>query len=147
MEEFISLLDVYPTVLDYAGTSHNDAYVDGRSIRPLLEGAKTEWRDQIVVEFNGVNGGLATLRTIRYRNFKYGFSLGWPEQLYDLDRDPDELNNLAEDEAFGDVLRDMRTRLVTWMEETGDGACPLVAGAVTRATVSPQSTRRPSALR
>ncbi|TVQ22729.1 MAG: DUF4976 domain-containing protein, partial [Spirochaetaceae bacterium] len=132
MEEFVSLLDVYPTVLDYAGTSYNEAHADGRTIRPLLEGAKSGWRDQIVVEFNGVNGGLATLRTIRYRNFKYGFSLGWPEQLYDLDRDPDELHNLAEDAAFADVVRDMRSRLVNWMEETHDGAILLARGAMQR---------------
>ncbi|MBD3275992.1 MAG: sulfatase-like hydrolase/transferase [Candidatus Marinimicrobia bacterium] len=47
----------------------------------------------------------------------------WPrpdEELYDLYNDPNEFHNLAEDEAYQDVLQDLRTRTEQWQEETED---------------------------
>ena len=43
-----------------------------------------------------------------------------PEELYDLQTDPHEINNLAEDPAHADVLRQMREKLDTWTCETAD---------------------------
>jgi N-sulfoglucosamine sulfohydrolase len=47
-----------------------------------------------------------------------------PEELYDLEADPNCLQNLAGDAGFAAALRDMRTRLWQHMKETGD---PLAA--------------------
>lgn len=47
------------------------------------------------------------------------------EELYDLDADPFETKNLADDPAHAATLADMRGRLQTWVRETGDhGAQP-----------------------
>jgi arylsulfatase A-like enzyme len=43
-----------------------------------------------------------------------------PEELYDLDADPHELTNLAEDPACAAVLSELRGRLDRWMGETRD---------------------------
>ncbi len=42
------------------------------------------------------------------------------EELYDVNADPYEINNLAEDPAYADELAKMRERLATWMVETND---------------------------
>ncbi|RZO76871.1 MAG: hypothetical protein EVA68_03240 [OM182 bacterium] len=42
------------------------------------------------------------------------------EELYDTDDDPWEVNNLAEDEVYDEVLLRMRKELESWQEETGD---------------------------
>jgi len=48
-----------------------------------------------------------------------------PEELYDLQEDPHELNNLALDPDYRKVLKEHRNKLEEWMEATGDqGATP-----------------------
>lgn len=42
------------------------------------------------------------------------------EELYDLDSDPDETVNLAQDPAYATVLEEMRQALARWIEETDD---------------------------
>ena len=42
------------------------------------------------------------------------------EELYDLETDPHELANLADDPAHRSTLKDMRSRLARWEKETGD---------------------------
>ncbi len=42
------------------------------------------------------------------------------EELYDTDADPHEIDNLADDPAYGEVLERMRAALATWMDETND---------------------------
>ncbi|MEY4818458.1 MAG: hypothetical protein RLZZ23_1231 [Verrucomicrobiota bacterium] len=41
-------------------------------------------------------------------------------ELYDLRKDPDEMNNLAEDPAYAAVRKEMTDRLFTILRETGD---------------------------
>jgi len=43
-----------------------------------------------------------------------------PEELYDVNHDPHEINNLAADPAFAVQLRELRGRLDEWMEQTND---------------------------
>jgi len=43
-----------------------------------------------------------------------------PEELYDLENDPHEIRNLAEDPAYAEVLQRHRRILAGWIEKTGD---------------------------
>jgi N-sulfoglucosamine sulfohydrolase len=45
-----------------------------------------------------------------------------PEELYDFEKDPDALKNLAGDPAHRETLEAMRRDLEAWMERTGDPA-------------------------
>ncbi|WVF72550.1 hypothetical protein IAT40_007367 [Kwoniella sp. CBS 6097] len=42
------------------------------------------------------------------------------EQLFDLDADPLEVKDLAQDPAYGDVVKDLRCKLEVWQKETED---------------------------
>jgi arylsulfatase A-like enzyme len=120
-QRFAGTCDIYSTILDYAGLARDEAELDGRSLRPLIEGTATEWRDCIVTECSGLDFLLVTQRALRYRNFKYVFNAGDLDELYDLSRDPHELTNLSTNPEHQDLLREMRLKLAAWMEEMGDG--------------------------
>jgi len=51
---------------------------------------------------------------------KYVYHEGDRDQLFDLQRDPDELVNRADDPACGAVVSELRQALRQWMAETGD---------------------------
>ena len=42
------------------------------------------------------------------------------EELYDVEQDPYELNNLADDPAYADVKEELRKELHRWMRQQGD---------------------------
>ena len=117
--EWVSLLDMYPTILDVAGAEPDCEGMAGRSCLPLLQGGTGAWRDQIVVEFNGVNSLATSMVTMRQGDFKYGWNCSSWDELYDLARDPAELHNAVADAEYAGRLQQMRGLLAEWMEQTG----------------------------
>ncbi len=118
LREWISLADIYPTVLKIAGAEFDEAEVHGKSFLPILEGEKIPWRDTIVVEFNGVNSLATSMATVRKGEFKYGWNCSSKDELYDLSKDPYEMKNLIGDRRFSGKIKEMRILLENWMSET-----------------------------
>ena len=120
-EKFASLADIYPTILDLAGCYYDEDEVHGRSLLPLIEDENIDWRDIIVTEFLGLGNIPTCMKTIRKDNIKYGANLsGAKDELYDLEQDPHEMKNLIDNPEYESVLKEMRQKLVEWMEETDD---------------------------
>jgi arylsulfatase A-like enzyme len=108
-------LDLLPTLCDYAGIKTPEG-LPGRSLRPLAEGKNLgQWRDFIITESQ--NGRM--VRTKRYKYCIYD-SGSRREQLTDMENDPGEMKNLAENEKYKGVLDDHRRLLRAWVEKTGD---------------------------
>lgn len=119
--ELISTIDFPVTLLDAAGLRYTKNEVHGQSILPLVTGKETTWREDLMCETQGHGYGEDVMaRVIRYRNWKYVKTKDDVEELYDLDRDAFELNNLACDGGHKEVLEDMRRRLDRWQNETDD---------------------------
>jgi arylsulfatase A-like enzyme len=117
---FVRLHDLMPTFLDVAGAP-TPANLDGRSLRPLLAGdPPDEWPDAVVAEYHGDEFGLYTQRLVRAGRYKYVYNTPDVDELYDLRRDPAELQNLIDHPDYADVRRDCRNRLLDWMAETDD---------------------------
>jgi len=120
--QLVSLTDVYPTILEIAGAQGHDHDIHGLSLLPLLCGDVREWRDQVVVEFHGLNEMTYTQRTVRWANYKFGFNCGNRDELYDLGVDPHEMENVAGHAEYKKIVEEGRERLRTWMKETDDPA-------------------------
>ena len=104
--------DFLPTFTDLAGVTTPE-YVDGRSLRPVLEGSATTWRTAIVLELRKTIYGIRTSDGRKYIEYGDGF-----KEYYDLNADPYELRNLV---YYGEVPpTDLPTRLQALKGCAGD---------------------------
>lgn len=96
-------LDLLPTVCDFAGIK---AVADprGRSVRPLLEQTKTDWRKSLGVETE-IGRMVVTEDKLKY--IKYD-AVGIEEQLIDLKSDPYEMTHVTNDNKYKTKLKKVR---------------------------------------
>jgi len=110
----VSQIDLMPTILDYAGQRAPER-IHGRSLRPLLEAKSIPWRDYAFCQ------RADAARTLRTERYKYCYA---PKTkmvaLYDLQNDPHEDRNLADEPAHADTVRQMHSRLLEVMAADGD---------------------------
>jgi arylsulfatase A-like enzyme len=116
-QHLVSGLDVMPTLLDYAGIAA-PASLQGKSLRPLVEGKEVPWREFVVSEVNGL-GEARMVRTARYKYIVFAKGEN-REQLFDMEKDPDELKNLIADPALDNEVERHRRFLKQWRKETQD---------------------------
>jgi len=120
----VSSMDLPPTLLSLAGLPVPESW-PGRDLIAALDGklevseAFAEWSDEESERF----GGLAyrVVRTPAHKLIVWKDSARG-EELYDLVADPAEARNLIADPAAREVLRDLRSRLLAWMQRNGDPA-------------------------
>ncbi len=96
-------LDLLPTVCDYAGIKgQSDAR--GRSLKPLFEGKKVEWRQTL-----GVEGEVSRMvvNADGYKYVRYD-AAGREERLMDLNKDPFEKTHFTNSAAHQDILGELQ---------------------------------------
>ena len=96
VEDLVSLVDIYPTLMDMAKIPHPSG-LDGYSLMPLLKDGKDDERpDWVFSEYHGELSATSGFM-IRKGRWKYIAYAGFPPQLFNLEKDPWEINNLAEE--------------------------------------------------
>jgi arylsulfatase A-like enzyme len=148
-----SHVDVLPTVMDALGIPASDC-IQGRSFWPILKGEQESVRSAIFTEkmYHGHYDPIRAVRTDRYKlihNFEPSPALCmsadvlWSPtardmnrdylelraeyELYDLQTDPFEKNNLIDDPNLMDIAGQLKEQLEQWMQATKD---PLLHGPV-----------------
>jgi arylsulfatase A-like enzyme len=127
----VSLLDVVPTVVDYAGldpagfdTRNHDgarAGLPGQSLRPRLRGEDLESQPALLEFDEDVRADrpLCRMRGLVHGPWKLVRWAGWPEgYLVNLDEDPDELHNRWSDPEVAAVKAEMLDLLVDRLAAT-----------------------------
>ena len=105
----VELVDLYPTLADLCGLPLPD-HLEGRSLRPLLDDPRAKWEKAAYTQVTRGKGMGRTVRTERYRYTE------WIEgkagvQLFDYEKDPAELTNLAGRPEYAEVEKQLRDLL------------------------------------
>ena len=109
-------IDMAPTLASLCGVEGFET-ADGADITPQLSGANTSGKDVAVTE----NPWSKAIRWDRWRYVHYPEALfdgGNYDELYDIEADPDELTNLAQDAAYQTVVLEARGKLLDWTSAT-----------------------------
>lgn len=101
----VSLVDIAPTVFDYAGIPVPEG-VRGHSIRPLLVDGEGYWPDGTLYESGFGKARHVALRTARWTYVEY---LEGERELYDRWNDPHQMQNV--ESVFADTIPLLRERL------------------------------------
>jgi arylsulfatase A-like enzyme len=126
LDHLVSSLDYTRTILDYAGVEPVE-FMDGRSLRPLVEGKEVPWRDELFLESLYTGRDNPFQEGIRMGKWKYirmydgvgsydemdvDFTKRGPgfEMLFDLEADPGERDNLIESHADSAILANLRQK-------------------------------------
>ena len=100
----VGLVDIYPTLLDLAGLPAKPD-VDGQSLVPLLKDPRAKW-DRPALMTQGRGNHAVRSRDWRYIHYKDG-----TEELYDMEHDPLQFTNLADQSDFQTTKKSLTTQL------------------------------------
>ncbi len=113
-QAFSYLLDIFPTVCGLTGIEP-PAGVEGRDLQPIWNGRADKVRDHVFLSFSKIQRSVRDERwkLIRYPQINY-------TQLFDLQNDPYELHNLADNPSQAGRVEKMLGLLRSCQKEVGD---------------------------
>jgi arylsulfatase len=116
----VEIRDILPTLLD-AASATPAVEPDGSSFLSLARGNASGWRKHIDLEHDICYAPENHWSALTDGRMKYIFhARDGEEQLFNLENDPGELNDLASDPAHESALRQWRSRLIEHLAERGD---------------------------
>jgi N-acetylglucosamine-6-sulfatase len=104
----VSNVDLAETFANAAGTTEPGN--EGMSLLPVLSDPQTPWRADLLAEHGVDQRFVPTYCEVRGTRWTYTQYATGEEELYDLEADPDQMQNLAADSTYADVLHQMRHR-------------------------------------
>jgi arylsulfatase A-like enzyme len=129
IEVFTEGIDVMPTILDWLGAEIPEE-IDGRSLLPFLNGNVPEnWRTEAHWEYDfreigsfqpmieqqfGLSPDQCSLTVIRDDRYKYVHMTALPPLLFDLQDDPEEFVNRADDPDCRNIVLEYAQKMLSW---------------------------------
>ena len=105
----VTLLDIFPTLVDLCELPLPAHQLDGKSVKPLLENLETNWGRPAITTYGRNN---YSLRIPGWRYIRY---TDGTEELYDHKNDIQEWNNLANIERYNR----MKSSIAKWIPANG----------------------------
>ena len=112
----VSLIDLCPTFLEMAGLPPREG-LDGESLLPLAAGRTTDSRNAAYACFTGTSLNTSGYM-LRKGRWKYVVYVGYPSQLFDMEADPGELNDLCAQQSDAAGRLDAELRAMIDYEQT-----------------------------
>jgi arylsulfatase A-like enzyme len=113
-EAFTYLFDIFPTVCALAGVGLPEK-IAGHDLAPIWQGKVPRIRDSVFLPYSKL------MRSVRDDRWKLIF---YPQinyrQLFDLEHDPDEMHNLADDPSYAGQIERLTVRMRAWQAQVGD---------------------------
>jgi arylsulfatase A-like enzyme len=112
--DLVQNIDFAPTLLELAGLEVPED-MQGLSLLPILNEEETEWRDELYYHYYEYPGIHAVkrhygIRTEPYKLIRFYYDVEeW--ELYDLEVDPGELNNVYESDDYAEIREELHQRL------------------------------------
>lgn len=108
-ERFVSLMDIYPTLAELCGLKP-PAYLDGRSLVPLLKNPQAPWQSTAITGLctKGKQEGDAFV-SIRHELGRYTRYGAKEEEFYDTTQDPHEWTNEIANPDYAATINKLRT--------------------------------------
>ena len=125
-DELVEAIDLAPTFVDVLGgdSVEQSHRLEGRSLVPLLHGTAKSWRSMVISEYDystqpasvalGKDPRDARLFMIADKRWKYVHAVGFRPMLFDLEKDPGELNDLGADPAHEGERQRLAAALDAW---------------------------------
>ncbi len=112
-KHYVSLLDLLPTFLDLAQNGKKYSFsdrIDGKSLVNFMHGNKVDLPNELMLEFTG-EGVYAPALIFIKDGIKYIHCRTDPPMMYDLNIDPNELNNVAADPNYKSISNMMKSEI------------------------------------
>ena len=141
--ELVANIDLAPTIADIADAVPN-ASVDGHSILPLLTGGGA-WRTAVLID-GVVRGRDHPFDAVRTNRYLYVEHASGERELYDLKKDPYEVENEAAAPTYAGVLADLAGKLDVLKACTGM-TCWIIAPDMNPTEVGTNQAKSASGIR
>ena len=110
----VNLVDIYATIVEAAGGKVSPQRFS-HSLLPIVRGERSQVGDGTV--FSEIRSGKERSQMVRRGPYKW-FYQGKKERLYDLEKDPYELNDLANKPEYAEVQSQLRQAYYDWLYRT-----------------------------
>lgn len=128
VDQVVANIDIAPTIMEAMGLK-TPPHMDGQSFLPLGRGQEIPWRDYFLYVYYWEQNypQTPTHFSLRGDQYKYTTYYGvWDtDELFDIQADPMEQNNLIHDPSFARTKTEMQNRLYSMMAELGGLQIPL----------------------
>ena len=128
-EALVEGIDIAPTLLDYFGGKQKPHIIEGLNLMPILRGETEKVRDWAISEYDFVTreareildlpADKAKLIMCADQRWKFVHSETFRPMLFDLENDPNELNDLgaSEDPEHVQIKELMEARIFEWARQ------------------------------
>ena len=120
----VESVDIVPTILAALDMHIPSHRVEGRQLQPLVYDESVDWRDCVFSELDysyrearltlGKSTSECRAWSVRTDRWRYVYWSTERPQLFDLQNDPDEFNDLGDHPEYESIRRQMKQRLLDW---------------------------------